>query len=217
MSRYKNFINVFENAVNNSGRNITDIELIAVSKTKSENEIKSVISEGHSSFGENKLQEIENKWVSLKALFPNLRLHFIGAIQSRKVAAIHKYCDVIHSLDRMKLIKKFDEIETASNIKRDYFIQINTGNESQKSGVYISDAEAFIGQCIENHKINLLGLMCIPPVNENPKKHFNELRALSENFNLKYLSMGMSGDYQEAINSGSTHIRVGTNIFGERS
>ena len=117
----------------------------------------------------------------------------------------------------MKLIKKFDEIETASNIKREYFIQINTGNESQKSGVYIRDAEAFIGQCIENHKINLLGLMCIPPVNENPKKHFNELRALSENFNLKYLSMGMSGDYQEAINSGSTHIRVGTNIFGERS
>ncbi len=216
MSRYLDFINQFQTAVQSSKRDISEIELIAVSKTKSVQEIEKVINEDHFSFGENKLQEIEDKWVTLKDTYPQVRLHYLGAIQSRKINSIHKYCDVIHSLDRFKIVNKFNELEAQSHIKREYFIQINTGNEQQKAGVLFSDADQFIGECLSNYQINIIGLMCLPPVEEDPKKHFKNLRTLAEKFNLKSLSMGMSGDYEHAINAGSTHIRIGTNIFGKR-
>ena len=216
MSRYLDFINQFQTAVQSSKRDISEIELIAVSKTKSVQEIEKVINENHFSFGENKLQEIEDKWVTLKDAYPKVRLHYLGAIQSKKINSIHKYCDVIHSLDRFKTVNKFNELEAQSNIKREYFIQINIGNEQQKSGVLFSDADQFIGECLSNYQINIIGLMCLPPVEEDPIIHFKNLRALAEKFNLKSLSMGMSGDYEQAINAGSTHIRIGTNIFGKR-
>ncbi len=216
MSKYKNFINQFEKAIQKADRRPSDIELIAVSKTKSASEIENVINEKHLSFGENKLQEVEDKWINLKVAYPKVRLHFIGPIQSRKVRAIHESCDVIHSLDRIKIVKKFDEIETLNNIKRDYFIQINTGNEPQKSGVFMSEADNFIEQCINEYQINIIGLMCIPPLNEKASEHFENLRTLSKKFNLDSLSMGMSSDYEDAINCGATHIRIGTHIFGKR-
>lgn len=216
MNLYTNFISQFKKAISDANRDYGDVELIAVSKTKTVAEIRDVINQGHLSFGENKLQEVEEKWIELKKIYPAIRLHFIGAIQSRKINAIHETCDVIHSLDRLKIVKKFNEIETTSHKKREYFIQINTGNEPQKSGVFLSEADSFISQCQSEFNINIVGLMCIPPIKDNPSKHFSDLNSLSHNFNLKYLSMGMSSDYKDAIKCGSTHVRIGTHIFGER-
>ena len=217
MSTYKNFIKQLEESSRLAGRKIDEIELIAVSKKKSISDIQSVIDEGHILFGENQIQEIENKWSALKKSNLNIELHFIGSIQSRKVDSIHKNCEVIHSIDRMKLVKLFSELETAKSIRRKYFIQINTGNEPQKSGVLLHEAEEFISDCISNYNLNIIGLMCLPPINEDSRKHFIKLRDLAKKFNLDCLSMGMSGDYQIALECGATHIRIGTQIFGERN
>ena len=217
MSRYKNFLSSLEVSLRSANRNSQDIELIAVSKKKSAKDIQQVIGEGHLSFGENQIQEIESKWPELKNLNSNITLHFIGSIQSRKVEQIHKYCEVIHSIDRKKIVKKFAELETSGNIKRKYFIQINTGNESQKSGVLFNEASEFISDCKSNYNLDIIGLMCLPPIDEDPRKHFTKLADLGKKFNLNYLSMGMSGDYQVALECGATHIRIGTHIFGERS
>ena len=217
MSTYKNFLNKLENSLQIAGRRFEDIELIAVSKKKPIPNIQSVIDEGHLLFGENQIQEIEKKWPELKKLNSNIELHFIGSIQSRKVESIHENCEVIHSIDRMKLVKLFSELETAKSIRRKYFIQINTGNEPQKSGVLYHAAEEFISDCVSNHNLNIIGLMCLPPINEDSRKHFIKLRDLAKKFNLDCLSMGMSGDYQTALECGATHIRIGTHIFGERN
>ena len=217
MSRYKNFLSSLEVSLRSANRNSQDIELIAVSKKKSAIDIQKVIDEGHLSFGENQIQEIESKWPELKNLNSNINLHFIGSIQSRKVEQIHKYCEVIHSIDRKKIVKKFAELEASGDIKRKYFIQINTGNESQKSGVLFDEADEFISDCKSNYNLNIVGLMCLPPINEDPRNHFLKLADLAKKFNLNYLSMGMSGDYQVALECGATHIRIGTHIFGERS
>ena len=203
-------------AVSEANRDIDEIDLIAVSKKKSSEDIRKVINFEHSSYGENQIQEVEKKWVDLKKEFPSLKLHFIGGIQSRKVKAIYSHCDVIHSLDRMKIVKLFSELETSQGISKDYFIQINTGDESQKSGVLLSEADEFISSCIENYNLNIVGLMCIPPFNEDPQKHFMTLSNMAKNFNLPSLSMGMSNDFKVALKCGATHIRIGTKIFGER-
>jgi pyridoxal phosphate enzyme (YggS family) len=217
MSTYKNFLTKLENSLQIAGRRSEDIELIAVSKKKPIPDIQSVIDEGHLLFGENQIQEIEEKWPELKKLNSNIELHFIGSIQSRKVEPIHENCEVIHSIDRMKLVKLFSALETAKSIRRKYFIQINTGNEPQKSGVLLHEAEEFISDCVSNHNLNIIGLMCLPPINEDSRKHFIKLRDLAKKFNLDCLSMGMSGDYQIALECGATHIRIGTHIFGERN
>ena len=203
-------------AVSQANRDIDEIDLIAVSKKKSSDDIRKVINFDHLSYGENQIQEVEKKWVDLKKEFPSLKLHFIGGIQSRKVKAIYSHCDVIHSLDRMKIVKLFSELETSQGISKDYFIQINTGDESQKSGVLLSEADEFISSCIENHNLNIVGLMCIPPFDEDPQKHFMTLSNMAKNFNLPSLSMGMSNDFKVALKCGATHIRIGTKIFGER-
>ncbi len=217
MSNYKNFLSSLEASLKNANRNSQDIELIAVSKKKSATDIQKVIDEGHLSFGENQIQEIEYKWPDLKRLNPSINLHFIGSIQSRKVKQIHKHCEVIHSIDRKKIVMKFAELETSDKIKRKYFIQINTGNESQKSGVLFNEADEFILDCKSNYNLNIVGLMCLPPIDEDPRNHFSKLADLAKKFNLNCLSMGMSGDYQVALECGATHIRIGTHIFGERS
>ena len=203
-------------AVSEANRDIDEIDLIAVSKKKSSDDIRKVINFEHVSYGENQIQEVEKKWVDLKKEFPLLKLHFIGGIQSRKVKAIYSHCDVIHSLDRMKIVKLFSELETSQGILKDYFIQINTGDESQKSGVLLSEADEFISSCIENYNLNIVGLMCIPPFDEDPQKHFMTLSNMAKNFNLPSLSMGMSNDFKVALKCGATHIRIGTKIFGER-
>ena len=217
MSRYKNFLSSLEVSLRSANRNSQDIELIAVSKKKSATDIQKVIDEGHLSFGENQIQEIETKWPDLKKLNSSINLHFIGSIQSRKVEQIHKHCEVIHSIDRKKIVKKFAELETSGDIKRKYFIQINTGNELQKSGVLFDEADEFISDCKSNYNLNIIGLMCLPPIDEDPRNHFSKLADLAKKFNLNFLSMGMSGDYQVALECGATHIRIGTHIFGERS
>ena len=217
MSLYQNYFNQFKSAVSAAHRDIGEIDLIAVSKKKPSSDIRKVIDQGHISYGENQIQEVENKWADLKNEFSHLKLHFIGGIQSRKVKSIYTHCDVVHSLDRLKIVKMFSELETAQGLSRDYFIQINTGDESQKSGVILSEADKFISTCIENYNVNITGLMCIPPLNDDPKKHFLMLSDMAKNFNLPSLSMGMSNDFDVALKCGATHIRIGTKIFGERN
>ena len=217
MNNYKNFINNLEKTVQLANSNIEEIDLIAVSKKKPAQDIQSVIDDGHTSFGENQIQEIERKWPDLKKLNSNIQLHFIGNIQSRKVESIHQNCEFIHSIDRMKVVKLFADIEKHKNIRRKYFIQINTGNEPQKSGVMLSEANQFITESIENYELNIVGLMCIPPIDEDPKTHFLTLADMAKNFNLSSLSMGMSNDFEIALKCGATHIRIGTKIFGERN
>ena len=217
MTNYKNFLNNLKKTVQLANRNIEEIDLIAVSKKKPAQDIQSVIDDGHTSFGENQIQEIERKWPDLKKLNSNIQLHFIGNIQSRKVETIHENCEIIHSIDRMKVVKLFAEVEKLNNIRRKYFIQINTGNEPQKSGVMLSEANQFITESIENFNLNIVGLMCIPPIDEEPKTHFLTLADMAKNFNLSSLSMGMSNDFETALECGATHIRIGTKIFGERN
>jgi pyridoxal phosphate enzyme (YggS family) len=214
---YKEFMSTFHKAVLEAGRNIEEINLIAVSKRKPIKAIDQVYKAGQLSFGENQIQEIERKWPDFKKENSNSQLHFIGNIQSRKVGSIHENCEVIHSLDRIKVVKLFAEIEKLKNVRRQYFIQINTGNESQKSGVILSDANKFISECLESYNLNIVGLMCIPPLNEDPKEHFLMLADMAKNFNLSSLSMGMSNDFHIALECGATHIRIGTKIFGERN
>ncbi len=217
MSNYKNFLSSLEASLKNANRNSQDVELIAVSKKKSATDIQEVIDEGHLSFGENQIQEIESKWCDLKKINSKINLHFIGSIQSRKVEQIHKHCEVIHSIDRKKIVKKFAELEASGDPKRQYFIQINTGNELQKSGVLFDEADEFVSECKSSYNLNIVGLMCLPPIDEDPRNHFSKLADLAKKFNLNCLSMGMSGDYQVALDCGATHIRIGTHIFGERS
>ena len=217
MSLYKNFKENLKKTTDASDRSLDEIDLIAVSKKKSIEDIRQVIQAGHRSFGENQIQEVESKWIDLKKEYSNLTLHFIGGIQSRKVKSIFEHCDVVHSIDRVKIIELFSKLEEQQGISRDYFIQINTGNESQKGGVMLEEANKFISNCINNYKLNIVGLMCLPPFNEDPKTHFLKLAKLADQFSLPSLSMGMSNDFKVAIECGSTHIRIGTKIFGERN
>lgn len=217
MSKYLDFIKILEKTALESNRDLEEIELIAVSKKKPIETIKKVITNGCKSFGENQLQEVEHKWTELKKEYPKTKLHFVGKIQSKKTEKIFQLCDVIHSIDREKIIQKLKSCEDKFKLKKEYFIQINTGDEPQKSGVASNISEAFIDKCINEYKLEVKGLMCIPPQDENPEKHFLKLKDLGKNFNLPYLSMGMSEDFETAIKCGATHIRVGTKIFGSRS
>ena len=217
MSLYQNFFNDFKTAVIAANRDINEINLIAVSKKKPVDDIKKIINLKHIAYGENQIQEVEKKWIDLKNEFSDLKLHFIGGVQSRKVKSIYKHCDVIHSLDRIKIVKSFSECEATYGISKEYFIQINTGDELQKSGVALSESDQFISACIENYNLNIVGLMCIPPFNEDPRQHFLNLANIAKNFNLPSLSMGMSNDFEIALKCGATHIRIGTKIFGERN
>ena len=214
---YENFLTEFNKAILEAGRYLEEIELIAVSKKKSLDDIKKVHKAGHFSFGENQIQEIENKWIDYKKENKNIVLHYVGSIQSRKTTTILDYCDVIHSVDRLKIIKLIKQYEENTGIKRKYFLQINTGNEPQKSGILLKEADSFIEECTTVHDFNIFGLMCLPPINDDPSKHFNTLRDLASNHNITALSMGMSHDYKEAIKCGATHVRIGTSIFGARS
>lgn len=216
MNKYLDFIKVFEKTALAASRDLEDIELIGVSKKKPPELIREIINNGCRSFGENQLQEIETKWIKLKQEFPKVQLHFVGNIQSKKLEKIFQLCDTIHSIDREKIVQKIKQCEEKYNLKKGYFIQINTGDEPQKSGVALNISEAFIDKCINEYNLEVKGLMCIPPQDENPEQYFLKLRDLGKNFNLPYLSMGMSEDFETAIRCGSTHIRVGTKIFGAR-
>ena len=215
MSNYKDFLKDFEKSILRNNRFIEDVELIAVSKRKSEENILPVINLGHKNFGENQLQEVIKKWPSLKSQFDDIKVHFIGSIQSKKIQQIIEQCDVIHTLDREKIISIISEMDYSKIRNKTFFIQVNTGSEMQKSGVALDQVEALIEKCT-NYNIKIDGLMCLPPENETPDKHFEILQSLAKNNHLKYLSMGMTNDYESALKYGATHIRVGTAIFGSR-
>ena len=193
-----------------------NVKLVAVTKTFPINHILPVINEGHVDFGENKVQEALEKWTSIKQDFPKIKLHLIGKLQTNKVKFVLPLFDYIHSLDSLKLASKISEQQTIKNFKPKLFIQVNIGNEPQKSGVEIDSVENFYKKCVEDFKLNIVGLMCIPPFDKDSKPYFTKMRELSNNLNLRDISMGMSNDYMEAINQGSTFIRVGSKIFGAR-
>ena len=216
MPSYNNFLKDFEKSIIRNKRAIEEVELVAVSKKKSKEEILPVINLGHRSFGENQLQEVIKKWPSLKSQFDDIKVHFIRSIQSKKVLQIIEQCDVIHTLDREKIIGIISEIDYSKIKDKTFFMQVNTGSEVQKSGVSLDQVEVLIQKC-KNYNIKIDGLMCLPPENEIPDKHFEILQSLAKNNHLKYLSMGMTNDYDSALKYGATHIRVGTAIFGSRN
>ena len=189
--------------------------IIAVSKNFGEENITPLLSFGHKHFGENKVQECAKKWHELKYKYENIKLHMIGKLQTNKVKECIKHFDFIHSLDSKKLAKKIYEEEIKQNKKIKIFIQVNIGQENQKSGVNILELEELLLYCY-SLKLEIIGLMCIPPNEENTKKYFSHMSQLKKQFNLKNLSMGMSSDYLDAIECSSNFIRIGTSIFGER-
>ena len=189
--------------------------IIAVSKNFGEENIIPLLSFGHKHFGENKVQECAKKWHELKYKYENIKLHMIGKLQTNKVKECIKHFDFIHSLDSKKLAKKIYEEEIKQNKKIKIFIQVNIGQENQKSGVNILELEELLLYCY-SLKLEIIGLMCIPPNEENTKKYFSQMTQLKSQFNLENLSMGMSSDYLDAIECSSNFIRIGTSIFGER-
>ena len=215
MSNYKDFLVDFEKSILRNKRAIEEVELIAVSKRKAEEDILPVINLGHRTFGENQIQEVLKKWPNLKNQFHDIKVHFIGSIQSKKIHQIIEQCDVIHTIDREKIIGIIAEMDYSKIKDKTFFIQVNTGSEIQKSGVSLDQVEALIQKC-KDYKIKIDGLMCLPPENEAPDKHFAILQSLAKNNYIKYLSMGMTNDYDAALKYGATHIRVGTAIFGSR-
>jgi hypothetical protein len=191
-------------------------KIIAVTKNFSIEKIDPLIKEGHKDFGENKVQEANLKWSNILKNHTDINLHLLGHLQSNKVSEAVNIFNYIHSLDSEKLANKFMIEENKANKKLKYFIQINIGEEQQKFGISIKEATDFISFCKNEAKLEIIGLMCIPPVNEDPNFYFSKLKELALSNNLFHLSMGMTHDYIEAIHHGSTYIRIGTGIFGER-
>ncbi len=191
-------------------------QIIAVSKTFSIENILPLIEYGHEHFGENKVQEAINKWQKIKINKQNLKLHMIGRLQSNKVKQAVSIFDYIHSVDSLKLIKKISEEQKKQNKKLKIFLQVNVGNEAQKSGSNLSDINELASECRKNN-LDVLGLMCLPPINESASKYFSLIKNKNDELNFDDLSLGMSNDYIEALNYKTTYIRIGTKIFGERS
>jgi pyridoxal phosphate enzyme (YggS family) len=194
-----------------------NVTLIVVTKTFSIDHIKPLVKYGHIHFGENKVQEALNKWTQTLLLNSNLRLHMIGNLQSNKAEDAVSIFSYIHSLDSEKLAFKLNKAEQKHKRSLKYFIQVNLGNENQKSGIGISYLSDFLNLCLKKYNLNIIGLMCLPPMNEDPKKYFFKLKELADQHNLYQLSMGMSNDYKLAIESGSTFVRIGSQICGSRS
>ena len=191
-------------------------KIIAVSKTFSAKSIIPLLDYGHMDFGENKIQEALEKWPKLKEAYKNINLHMIGKLQTNKVKFLFPYFDYVHSLDSIKLAEKISKEELKNQKKLKIFIQVNLGNEAKKNGVSISDLPNLFKESVERFNLNIIGLMCIPPLNLPASNYFKELKKLNENFNLSDLSMGMSQDYLDAANIGATYLRIGSKIFGSR-
>jgi len=202
--------------INELKYNNYDPEIIAVSKTFPITHIMPLIESGHIHFGENKVQEALEKWSGVKEKNKNLNLHLIGKLQTNKVKFALKIFDFIHSLDNLKLAKKISEEQKKNLNKPKIFIQINIGGEIQKSGINKDNLNDFYKQC-QSLDLNVIGTMCLPPANLNPKSFFSEMKKINLSLNLKELSMGMSSDYIEAIEYNSTYLRIGSNIFGKRT
>ncbi|MGM0585618.1 MAG: YggS family pyridoxal phosphate-dependent enzyme [Pseudomonadota bacterium] len=202
-------------AARRAGRDPESITLVAVSKVQPEERVQAVLDEGHRVFGENRVQEAETRWGERRAQYPDLQLHLVGPLQTNKVNKALELFDVIQSVDRPKLARRLAEAAQARGACPGLFIQINTGEEPQKAGIAPDETDAFVEEC-RRMELPLLGLMSIPPAEEEPSLHFALLAKLAERNGLAGLSMGMSGDFETAIEMGATHVRVGSAIFGER-
>ena len=193
------------------------VNIIAVSKTFAFDQIKPLLEYGHNHFGENKVQEAVTKWKLEKVKNENLKLHMIGKLQNNKAKNAVELFDYIHSLDNQKLADNLSQIEQNFNKSIKYFIQVNIGNESQKSGIPISELESFYNYCTKEKNLNVQGLMVIPPNDNNAKKYFEILNEQNKLLGLNELSMGMSADYNDAVINDATFLRIGSSIFGPRS
>jgi pyridoxal phosphate enzyme (YggS family) len=212
-----NILNQYKKIKQNIEANSFNIptNLIVVTKGRSLADIQKIINVGHIHFGENRVQESISKWKDTLKLNDSLKLHFIGKLQTNKVADVIAHFSYIHSLDNDKLAVKISAEEKKLKKTLNYFVQVNLGEENQKSGILKQDLSRFINYCKNDLKLNVIGLMCLPPINDDSDKYFKELRQLAFDNNLKELSMGMSNDYISAIKNGSTFVRVGAGIFEE--
>ena len=202
--------------IKNNSQN-RDFNIIIVCKTFSMDKILPVIDAGHVHFGENKVQEAESKWKEVKKKHPNIKLHMVGKLQTNKVKAALNIFDYIHSVDNYRLGEKIVKYEKELNKKIKTFVQVNVGEESQKSGISPKNVNQFVDYCKNSLSLNIIGLMCLPPINDNAEKYFLHLNQLRNQTDLCHLSMGMSNDYQTAIKCGSTFLRIGSKILGERN
>lgn len=213
----KNIHNDISAAAEDAGRNADDVQLVAVSKKQPEERIADALAAGHRVYGENRVQEAYEHWESLREAYPDLVLHLIGPLQSNKAGDAVALFDVIETVDREKIAKSLANEMAKQGRDLPCFIQVNTGEEDQKAGVTPARLKELYDYCYYECGLKIVGLMCIPPVDEPPAAHFALLQKLAGQLGVEKLSMGMSGDYQAAIKLGATHIRVGTGVFGERS
>ena len=215
----KNIIDLYENVnqkISDLNYNNYKPQIIAVSKTFSKENILPIIDHGHAHFGENKVQEALTKWSDIKKDNPNIKLHMIGKLQSNKVRQAVSIFDYIHSVDSVKLANKISSEQEKQGKNLKVFIQINIGDENQKSGCKLNEVEKLVLEC-KRINLNVIGLMCLPPLNEPVSKYFSLIKNKNDELNFNELSLGMSNDYLEALNYKSTFIRIGTKIFGERT
>lgn len=212
----KKVLNGVVAAAQEANRAPESVTLIAVSKTFDGPEIVPVIEAGQRVFGENRVQEAKGKWPALKIAWPDVELHLIGPLQSNKTAEAVQLFDAIHTVDRPKIAGEIAKEMRKQGKPLKLFVQVNTGREPQKAGIDPAEADAFLRECRDAHGLEIAGLMCIPPAEEDPKPHFELLAEIARRNGLSQLSMGMSGDYPAAIACGATHVRVGSAIFGTR-
>lgn len=198
------------------GRRGEGVELVAVSKVQPDTRIAAALAAGHRVFGENRVQEAQARWPKFRQTYPDIRLHLIGPLQTNKAADAVALFDVIESVDREKLARSLAREFDRQGVRRDCLIQVNTGAEAQKAGVLPEDLGALLTVCRDELDLPIRGLMCIPPIDDNPALHFALLAELAADHGLAWLSMGMSADFETGIRYGATHVRVGTAIFGER-
>ena len=208
-------LNLIKDNLKSRIKNYRNVKIIAVSKTFPIEEIEPLIKHGHLEYGENKVQEAISKWTDIKLSNPDIRLHLIGKLQTNKVKFALKIFDYIHSVDNKKLAKKIADEELKQNKKIKIFLQINIGNEEQKSGIYKDNLQDLYLYC-KNLNLDVIGLMCIPPIEHNTEIFFKEMELLAKKFNLLELSMGMSADYIDAAKNSATYLRIGSDIFGKR-
>ena len=199
-----------------AGRDPAEVELVAVSKTHPTDAVRAALAAGQRVFGENRVQEAAAKYKALRTEYPDLRLHLIGPLQTNKALDAVRLFDVIETVDRPKLAAALGGAMTKAGRRPECFIQVNTGEEPQKAGVAPQGVEALFAECRDRHALPVVGLMCIPPVDEPPAPHFTLLRQIAQACGLKRLSMGMSADFETAVRLGATSVRIGTAIFGAR-
>jgi pyridoxal phosphate enzyme (YggS family) len=199
-----------------AGRAAADVTLVAVSKMHGADRVRDLLDAGQRVFGENRVQEAEEKFPALKAEYPDLELHLIGPLQTNKARDAVALFDVIQSVDRERLAATLAKEMERAGKRPACFIQVNTGEEPQKAGILPADLDAFVGSCRDTHKLPVVGLMCIPPVDEEPALHFALLTRMAARNGLSRVSMGMSADYEAAVRLGATHVRVGSALFGAR-